>query len=105
LYYILTHPTVYTTLVNELRSSFTSPSSPPTYTQLGRLLYLQACIKESLRLTPPATINLPRYVPPGGRVIVGIYFPAGTTVGMSYLPIHLQAETFGTDAREFNPGR
>jgi cytochrome P450 len=107
-HHILTHPSVHATLISELRSAFPthlSTSEPPTYAELGRLPYLQACIKESLRLTPPATINLPRYVPPGGRVVAGTYFPGGTTVGMSPIPVHLDKETFGVDAGEFVPER
>ncbi|KAB5575347.1 cytochrome P450 [Coniochaeta sp. 2T2.1] len=107
LHQILTHPDVHRTLVSELRSAFPSApvSSPPTYAQLAPLPYLQACIKESLRLTPPATVNLPRYVPPGGRVVAGTYFPGGVTVGMSCLPVHLDTETFGVDARTYRPER
>jgi cytochrome P450 len=109
-HHILTHPSVHKTLVSELRAAFpthTSPStsSPPTYAELGRLRYLQACIKESLRLTPPATINLPRYVPAGGRVIAGTYFPGGTIVGISPIPVHLDRQTFGSDADKFVPER
>lgn len=95
-------------LVSELLAAFPDrqPSSePPTYAELGRLPYLQACIKESLRLTPPATINLPRYVPPGGRVVAGTYFSGGTTVGMSAIPVHMDREVFGVDAGKYVPER
>lgn len=107
-HHILTHPSVHAKLVSELLAAFPDrqPSSePPTYAELGRLPYLQACIKESLRLTPPATINLPRYVPPGGRVVAGTYFPGGTTVGMSAIPVHLDREVFGVDAGKYVPER
>ncbi|KAF2099235.1 cytochrome P450 [Rhizodiscina lignyota] len=109
-YHILRRPDVYKRLTEELRSRFPDRSyeadkSPPTYSGLAILPYLQACIKESLRLTPPATIHLPRYVPEGGRTIAGMYFPAKTTVGVSALPVHLDPSNFGPDADIFNPDR
>ncbi|OAP56096.1 hypothetical protein AYL99_09275 [Fonsecaea erecta] len=109
-YHVLGHPTVYKALTKELRDAFPgrdykTDETPPTYADLGKLPYLQAVIKESLRLTPPATINLPRYVPEGGRVVAGTYFPAKTIVGMSALPVHLNQENFGPDAAAFNPDR
>lgn len=107
-HHILNHPSAHAKLTAELRAAFpshTATSEPPTYAELGRLPYLQACVKESLRLTPPATINLPRYVPPGGRVVAGTFFPGGTTVGMSPLPVHLDERTFGRDAARFVPER
>ncbi len=80
-YHILGHPEAYEVLTAEIREAFPrrrygTDELPPTYADLGRLPYLQAVIKESLRLTPPATINLPRYVPEGGRVVAGTFFPA-----------------------------
>ncbi|EXJ68442.1 uncharacterized protein A1O5_08234 [Cladophialophora psammophila CBS 110553] len=109
-YHILGHPAVYEALTEELRAAFPernylTDETPPTYADFGKLPYLQAVIKESLRLTPPATINLPRYVPEGGRVVAGTFFPAKTIVGMSALPVHLDPETFGPDAHMFNPDR
>jgi cytochrome P450 len=109
-YHILNHRNVYEKLTSVLRTAFPLRSyatdiTPPTYADFGRLPYLQACIKESLRLTPPATINLPRYVPDGGRVIAGTFFPGKTTVGISALPVHLNPANFGPDAAQFRPER
>lgn len=44
-------------------------------------------------------------MPPGGRVVAGTYFPGGTTVGMSALPVHRDRGTFGADADRFVPER
>ncbi|KAJ9499212.1 hypothetical protein H2202_005369 [Exophiala xenobiotica] len=109
-YHILGHPKAYDLLTTEIREAFPqrrygTDELPPTYAELGRLPYLQAVIKESLRLTPPATINLPRYVPEGGRVVAGTFFPAKTIVGISAVPVHLDPQSFGPDAAMFNPGR
>lgn len=37
--------------------------------------------------------------------MAGTYFPAGTTVGMSPVPVHLDKQTFGRDAGMFVPER
>lgn len=92
-YHILNHPDVHEALTKELRTafpsrSFTADEVLPTYSDLAKFPYLQACIKESLRLTPPATINLPRYVPEGGRLIAGKHFlPAKVRVTLDALVI------------------
>jgi len=109
-YHILTHPKVKQQLVQELRSAFPNRvkngmSSMPKMAELNRLPYLLACIKESLRLTPPQTMNLPRYVPSGGREIAGVFFPEGTIVGIASKPIHLQTDLFGPDADVYSPER
>ncbi len=40
-------------------------------------LYLQAVIKESLRLFPATGLSLPRVVPEGGLTLAGHFFPGG----------------------------
>jgi cytochrome P450 len=41
--------------------------------------YLQACIKESLRLHPAVGFSLPRVVPEGGYKIGKTFVPAGVS--------------------------
>jgi len=109
-YHIVNHTEVYKKLTKEIRDALAvvdkeSGLRLPNYADLGKLPYLQACIKESLRLNPPATINLPRYVPEPGRTIAGVFFPAETVLGMSAVPVHLDPDNFGPDADKFNPDR
>jgi cytochrome P450 len=41
--------------------------------------YLQAVIKEALRLHPAAALPLERVVPEGGATITGSFFPEGVS--------------------------
>ena len=41
--------------------------------------YLQACIKEGLRMHPATGLPLARVVPAGGATIAGTFFPEGVS--------------------------
>lgn len=67
--------------------------------------YLQAVIKESLRLHPPTGLPLARVVPTAGAMIASTWFPGGTVVGVNTWVAHANASVFGDDARIFRPER
>lgn len=63
-------------------------SQAPPDISLDDLLYLDAVVKEALRLAPPIPMSLPRYVPPGGWTIGGYYIPEGTIVSCQPYSVH-----------------
>lgn len=67
--------------------------------------FLQACIKESLRIFNPTRMGLPRVAGKGGITIGDRHFPEGTTISVNSWVIHHSKEIWGPDAREFRPGR
>lgn len=77
----------------------------PNYDAVTKLPYLQACITESMRLTPTIAVSLPRIVPAGGCTILGHFIPAGTVVGVNPYIIQRSPEIFGSDAEVFRPER
>ncbi|KAF5024600.1 hypothetical protein F66182_3363 [Fusarium sp. NRRL 66182] len=76
-FYLLQDPEKYQTVVNEVRTAFTSEKSI-TFQSTERLVYLNACIAEILRVYPPAA-ETPLRVSPGGRV-AGRYIPPKTLI-------------------------
>jgi len=52
-------------------------SDPVTFAQAQKMPYLQAVLKEALRMHPATGLPLGRVVPEGGAVIAGKMFPAG----------------------------
>ncbi|KAH6865919.1 cytochrome P450 [Alternaria rosae] len=80
-------------------------SSPITDAEARRLPYLQATIKEGLRILPPATGANFKCVPAGGDILAGKFIPAGTQIGSSYLSIQHSTAIFGPDAELFRPER
>lgn len=54
-------------------------SNPITFAEAQKLSYLQAVIKEGLRIHPATGFTMPRVVPKGGKEIMGRYFPAGVS--------------------------
>ncbi|KAJ6133778.1 hypothetical protein N7523_000100 [Penicillium sp. IBT 18751x] len=74
--------------------------------QIQQLSYLDACIKEGLRLRPPATGYLQKEVPPGGDTLPdGRFIPGGTGIAYCAWGVMRSPEAFGPNAEIFHPER
>ncbi|CAL5867174.1 uncharacterized protein PFLUO_LOCUS1386 [Penicillium psychrofluorescens] len=77
--HLLRSPEKLQRLTEEVRSSFTSDSE--INEQTARTMpYLNAVLKEGLRLCPPIPDNIRRLTPPEGLTIAGVSVPGSTTV-------------------------
>lgn len=115
LLYLSTTPTV----LNRLRAEFATHNllattgtekTPNTEIisndQLESLPYLSACIKEGLRLHPPATGYLEKQAPEGGDDVPdGRHIPEGTGLAYNAWGIMRSRTVFGDDADLFRPER
>jgi hypothetical protein len=77
LHHLLQQPEVYRKLQDEIRTVMPTLDSRPPIEELDSLPFLDACIKEGLRISCPSRVRLPRTVPEGGWTFKGHYFPAG----------------------------
>jgi cytochrome P450 len=75
------------------------------YEETKTLPYLQACVKEGLRIWPPVVGLMQKVVPPGGDTLDGRFVPAGTQIGYSAWGVHRSPAVFGPDADLFRPAR
>jgi cytochrome P450 len=104
---ILTNPIAYSKLRKEVADGIANGkiSSPIKDSEARQLPYLQAVIKEAMRLMPPASGAFFKTVPPEGDTIDGKFIPGGTQIGSSPLGIHCSKKIFGPDADLFRPER
>lgn len=104
---IIKNPSVQAKLRAELDEAHErgALSDPPGFAETQALPYLQAVLKEALRMHPAAGTPLWRVVPAGGATLCGQYFPAGTNVGVNCWVAHRNKEVWGEDADEFRPER
>jgi cytochrome P450 len=126
IYYLMKNPACLQKLRLEIDTAEQEGriSSPLTFKEGQALPYLQAVIKEALRLHPAVGQILARIVPEGGAELAGRFFPAGvsyaitnpplqpltlsllqTVVGVNAWVIHNDAAIWGADIHDFNPGR
>ncbi|KAI0363959.1 cytochrome P450 [Pilatotrama ljubarskyi] len=77
-----------------------NPAAP-----IDDLPYLDAVVKEGLRVLCPVPISFPRVVPEGGSVIDGVRLPSGTIVSCQPYTLHRFDTRVFPDPDEFVPER
>jgi cytochrome P450 len=85
---------------NKHRDSMFIPES-----SLRDIPYLQATIKEGLRMWPPLTGHRCKVAPPQGLQVGNQFIPGGTEVGQCVWGLRSDTKTFGADAKQFKPER
>lgn len=104
IYYSLKNPQVWARLTGEIRAS--KLDVPPAYKDAKALPYVEAVVREALRVLPGVSMTMERYVPKGGFTLPnGDYLPEGTVVGMNPYITGRNKSIYGEDAEEFNPER
>ncbi|KAI9783555.1 MAG: hypothetical protein M1839_003725 [Geoglossum umbratile] len=123
LLHIITHPKVHATLQSEIDEAVrTNRISTPISDSEARELpycwniveaenavvsytYLIACIREGLRIWPPAPSTFSKTVPPDGDTLAGTFVPGGTKIGVSMWGVQRNKSVFGKDVDMFRPER
>lgn len=87
LYHLLRHPETFRKLREEVdRHSREKGPGYITFKDSQEMEYLQAVIKEALRMHPATGLPLERVVPAGGATIAGHFFPQGVSRSIPDLP-------------------
>lgn len=102
--YIIANPQVYLKLQAELDTIPTTSELLPD-AAAKELPYLQACIKEGMRVFPPVTGLFNKRVPAGGDTIHGKFVPEGTEIAYAAWDFYKDPAIFGEDAEIFRPER
>ncbi|KIW13508.1 hypothetical protein PV08_08696 [Exophiala spinifera] len=101
--HLLTNPPVLNKLLAEIQSS--KLSDPIKDSEARMMPYLQAVIKEGLRIHPPVTGLMLKDVPPGGDTVLGYYIPPGTKLGYCAFGLFSDPKIWGEDSKVFRPER
>jgi len=101
-YLLCTNPDKFRLLKDELRSF--SSATDLSFDNLVNLKYLNAVLRETLRLYPPVPVGVPRVVPEGGSVILGRWVPPETRVSIPHYASYHSAAHF-KDSEAFRPER
>lgn len=115
LLHIMTNPRVYFKLQREVDDAvhrglaLRTGEGLVSAAQAKDLPYLQAVIREALRLWPPVTNIFSRDVPAGGDTVVvdgeSVFLPGGACIGYSAYAMHQSEKIYGKDAHVFRPER
>ncbi|KAF1737478.1 Pisatin demethylase [Beauveria bassiana] len=102
---LIAAPTAFKALQKEIDEASSSVHDPISWHEIRQLPYLQAVIKESLRMWPPVSGLGFKLVPPGGEHINGFFVPGGTEIGQAFLAVGRSRQIWGADADVFRPER
>ncbi|TVY44107.1 Pisatin demethylase [Lachnellula subtilissima] len=106
-YYLVQNPRCLEILRQEIDTAEREKriSEHITLAESLQMPYLQACMKEAMRLHPGIGFPLERVVPLEGLAVGNVLLPAGTIVGMHAWVVHHDKTIFGEDADDFRPER
>jgi cytochrome P450 len=76
----------------------------PSMDEVQSLTYLEAALKETLRLYPPASFNI-KYCSADTFLSDGTFVPEGTTIGLPSYAMGRVVRTWGEDCNEYKPER
>ncbi|KAI8688953.1 hypothetical protein NCS55_00150600 [Fusarium keratoplasticum] len=102
---IITNPPAHASLLAEIHQHASSVSTPISWAQIQTLPYLQAVVREGLRMWPPLAGLGFKQVPPEGDTINGYFVPGGTQVGQGFHAVGRSRLVWGEDADMFRPER
>lgn len=80
-------------------------SLSPRLDEVDPLRYLDASIKEAMRIHTILNFPLEKVAPQGGIEVAGTFVPEGTIITPSSFLIHESVAVYGEDATSFNPDR
>ncbi|KAH7095544.1 putative cytochrome P450 monooxygenase [Paraphoma chrysanthemicola] len=109
--YLITHPRLYFKLQAEIDNVVASGVASAVVSDgcLRAMPYLQAVVREGLRIHPPVTDVVPKKVPKGGDTVTvdgrHYFMPSGTNVSYNAWGVHHDKAMFGEDADVFRPER
>lgn len=102
---LIATPPAYAKLLAEIGSARAAASSPISWSHTQELPYLQAVVREGLRMWPPAGGLGFKLVPPAGDVVNGFFVPGGTNIGHNFFGVGRSRLVWGDDAAVFRPER
>lgn len=103
-YYLAKSPSATAKLVAELKEA--TLATPAPWKSVRDLTYLDAVIREAMRVNPGIAMIFERVVPEGGLTLPdGRYIPTGTKIGINPAVTNRDYGVFGDDADDFNPDR
>ncbi|KJK76997.1 hypothetical protein H634G_08039 [Metarhizium anisopliae BRIP 53293] len=105
IFFLTTNASAYRALQAEIDTAVKSAARPIIADDHAKSLpFLQACIREGLRMWPPS-MGIMGKVSDRDDEICGKYIPAGTQVGWAALAIMYDKNIFGGDADVYEPRR
>lgn len=105
-YFSLRNQRVWKRMNQEVRAANLSRSESVAFKDAHSIPYVEAVVREAIRILPGVSMPLERYVPREGyRLTDGSFLPGGSIVGCNPYLLCRNKEIFGEDAEEFRPER
>ncbi|CAJ0550030.1 Ff.00g099600.m01.CDS01 [Fusarium sp. VM40] len=102
-YYLATNETAASKVAEEIRSAFKGELDI-SWAAVQKLPYLNAVIKETLRLYPPTPVGLPRRVISKGETVIGHFIPKDMVVYITQYSAYRSQSNF-REPDKFRPER